>query len=72
MFLAMRRTRRRTKSLSMMMTKKTWTTYPALPTAAADLNEDPVVDYDLMTDLLHTYMFKVISDMLRSESLRIQ
>jgi hypothetical protein len=36
------------------------------------LNEDPVVEYDLMSDLRHTDMFKVISDMPRSETLRIQ
>ncbi len=45
---------------------------PALPTASADLNEAPTAQYDLMSDLLHTNMFKVLSDMLRSESLRIQ
>ena len=45
---------------------------PALPTAAVVLNEAPSTQYDLMTDLLHANMFKVLSDMLRSESLRIQ
>ena len=29
-------------------------------------------EYDLMTDLLHANMFKTYSDMLRSESLRMQ
>jgi hypothetical protein len=36
------------------------------------LNEAPVPQYDLMSDFLHTDMFKVLSDMLRSESLLIQ
>ena len=45
---------------------------PALPTAAVGLNEAPAAQYDLMSDLLHFNMFKVFSDMLRSESLRIQ
>ena len=36
------------------------------------LNEAPAAQYDLMTDLQHANMFKVFSDMLRSESLRIQ
>jgi hypothetical protein len=36
------------------------------------LNEDPGPQCDLMTDLLHVDMFKVISDMLWSEDLRIQ
>jgi hypothetical protein len=44
----------------------------ALPTAEVALNEPPPVQYDVMTDLLHTNMFKVYSDMLRSESLRMQ
>ena len=45
---------------------------PALPTATVGLNEPPAVHYDLMADLLDTDMFKVYSDMLRSETLRIQ
>jgi len=36
------------------------------------LNETPAVQYDFMADLLHTNMFKVYSDMLWSDSLRIQ
>jgi hypothetical protein len=36
------------------------------------LNEDPGPQCDLMADLLHVDMFKVISDMLWSEDLRIQ
>ncbi len=36
------------------------------------LNEAPAPQYDLMSDFLHTDMFKVLSDMLRSESLLIQ
>ena len=44
---------------------------PALPTVTVGLNESPL-QYDLMTDLLDTNMFKVYSDMLRSETLRIQ
>ncbi len=35
------------------------------------LNEAPAPQYDLMADLLHDEMFKVFSDMLRSESLLI-
>ena len=41
-------------------------------TAQVGLNEDPAPQYDLMTDLLHADMFKVLSDMLWSDSLRIQ
>ena len=44
---------------------------PAVQTAQVGLNEAPDPQYDLMTDLLHADMFKVISDMLRSETLRI-
>jgi hypothetical protein len=36
------------------------------------LNEAPAPQYDLMTDLLYADMFKVFSDMMRSESLLIQ
>ncbi len=36
------------------------------------LNEAPAPQYDLMADLVHTDMFKVLSDMLRSETLLIQ
>ena len=36
------------------------------------LNEVPVPQYDLMVDLLHVDMFKLLSDMLRIETLRIQ
>jgi len=39
---------------------------------AVAFNESPPVQYDLMADLLHVNMFKVYSDMLRSESLRMQ
>jgi hypothetical protein len=45
---------------------------PALPTASVGLNEAPAAQYDLMADLLHDNMFKVLSDILCSESLRIQ
>jgi hypothetical protein len=48
------------------------TPVPALPTETVGLNEPPPVQYDLMTDLLDDDMFKVYSDMLRSETLRIQ
>ena len=41
-------------------------------TATVGLNEPPPVQYDLMADLLDADMFKVYSDMLRSETLRIQ
>jgi hypothetical protein len=44
---------------------------PALPTTSVGLNEDPGAQYDLMSDLLDTNMFKVFSDMLRSDALRI-
>jgi hypothetical protein len=36
------------------------------------LNEAPAPQYDLMTDLLHVDMFKVLSDMLCSEVLLIK
>jgi hypothetical protein len=42
-----------------------------VPTVQVGLNEDPAPEYDLMADLLHVDMFKVLSDMLRIESLRI-
>ena len=45
---------------------------PALPTTAVGLNEPPAAQYDLMTDLLDADMFKVYSDILKSENLRIQ
>ena len=45
---------------------------PALPTAQGTLNGPTGTQYDLMADLLDTNMFKVYSDILRSESLRIQ
>jgi hypothetical protein len=45
---------------------------PAVQTAAVGLNEAPAPQYDLMSDLLHADMFKVLSDMLRSESVLIQ
>ena len=45
---------------------------PAVQTAAVVLNEAPAPQYDLMDDLLHADMFKVLSDMVRSESLLIQ
>ncbi len=41
-------------------------------TAVLGLNETADVQYDVMTDLLDTDMFKVYSDMLRGETLRIQ
>jgi hypothetical protein len=36
------------------------------------LNESPRVEYDLMVDFLHVNMFKVYSDMMWSDSLRMQ
>ena len=45
---------------------------PAFPTEEVLLNEVPAVQYDLMSDLVDIDMFKVYSDMLWSESLRIQ
>jgi hypothetical protein len=45
---------------------------PAVQTAAVGLNETPAPQYDLMADLLHADMFKVLSDMLRSEAVLIQ
>jgi hypothetical protein len=44
---------------------------PVVPTVQVGLNEDPAPQYDLMVDLLHVDMFKVLWDMLRIESLRI-
>ena len=44
----------------------------ALPTVAVVLNESSPEQYDLMSDLLHVNMYKVYSDMLRSDSLRMQ
>ena len=44
----------------------------ALPTVAVALTESPPEQYDLMSDLLHDNMFKVYSDMLRSDSLRMK
>ena len=40
--------------------------------AQVGLNEAPAPQYDLMADLLHDDMFKVLSDMLRSGTLWIQ
>ena len=40
----------------------------ALLTETVALNEPPAVQYDLMADLLHSNMFKVYSNMLRSDS----
>lgn len=45
---------------------------PPQPTAVVGLNETAAVQYDVMADLLDADMFKVYSDMLRSETLRIQ
>ena len=45
---------------------------PAVGSAPVGLNEAPAPQYDLIVDLLHTDMFKVLSDMLRSEALLIQ
>jgi hypothetical protein len=45
---------------------------PAVQTAPVGLNEAPAPQYDLMTDLLHVDMFKVLSDMLCSEVLLIK
>ena len=45
---------------------------PAVQTAQVGLNEAPAPQYDLMAALLHSDMFKVLSDMLWSETLRIQ
>ena len=45
---------------------------PAVETAPVGFNEAPAPQYDLMADLLHADMFKVLSDMLRSEALLIQ
>ena len=39
---------------------------------SVDLNETAAAQYDVMTDLLDSDIFKVYSDMLRSETLRIQ
>jgi hypothetical protein len=44
---------------------------PALPTTQGASNEPTGTQYDLMSDFLDTNMFKVYSDILRSESLRI-
>ncbi len=45
---------------------------PALPTETVVLNDPPPEQYDLIADLLDTNMFKVYSDMMRSETLLIQ
>ncbi len=45
---------------------------PALATEEVLLNGVPAAQYDWMTDLVDADMFKVYSDMLRSEALRIQ
>jgi hypothetical protein len=44
----------------------------ALPTPEVTLNEIPAAQYDLIADLLDADIFKVYSDMLWSDSLRIQ
>jgi hypothetical protein len=43
-----------------------------LPTSAVTSNGPAPPQYDVMTDLLHVNMFKVYSDMMRSESLRLK
>ena len=43
-----------------------------LPSSAVTLNGPAPAQYDVMGDLLHANMFKVYSDMLRSESLRLK
>ena len=43
-----------------------------LPTSAVTSNGPAPAQYDVMADLLHANMFKVYSDMLRSESLRLK
>ncbi len=43
-----------------------------LPTSTVTLNGPAPAQYDVMADLLHANMFKVYSDMLRSESLRLK
>ena len=45
---------------------------PALPTVQGVLNKPTGTQYDLMSDLLLADMFKVLSDMMRSEALLIQ
>jgi hypothetical protein len=45
---------------------------PGFPTVEVGLNESAVAQYDLMTDLLDSDMFKVYSDMMWSDSIRIQ
>ncbi len=45
---------------------------PTVGTAPVDLNEAPDPQYDLIADLLHADMCKVLSDMLRSEALLIK
>jgi hypothetical protein len=43
-----------------------------LPTSAVTSNGPAPAQYDVIADLLHANMFKVYSDMLRSESLRLK
>ena len=45
---------------------------PALQTETVVLNDPPPAQYDLIGYLLDTNMFKVYSDMMRSETLLIQ
>jgi hypothetical protein len=45
---------------------------PVVLTTQVGLNESPPPQYGLMADWLYTDMFKVLSDILWSESLRIQ
>jgi hypothetical protein len=45
---------------------------PAFPTAEVGMNETPAAQYDVMVDLMDTDMFKMYSDMMMSDSLRIQ
>ncbi len=43
-----------------------------LPTSTVTLNGSAPVQYDVMADLLYANMFKVYSDILQSESLRLK
>jgi hypothetical protein len=45
---------------------------PAVPSVQVGLNDVATPQYDLMTDLLHSDMFTFLSDVRRSEDLRIQ
>jgi hypothetical protein len=44
----------------------------AVPSVQVGLNAAATSQYDLIADLLHVDMFKVLSDVLRTEALRIQ